>query len=138
MKHSVKYRRMDSTARESHSIKPCPRTPNCVSSINKDRNRFVEPIKYSGDPDKAMSTLMRSLESFDNARIVNLDNNYIHAEFISKVFGFVDDVTFMNDRLAQTIHVKSESRKGLYDFGANRHRIETIRNLFRKGIKNET
>ena len=43
------------------------------------------------------------------------------------MFGFVDDVEFALDQKESLIQVRSASRLGVDDLGANRKRIETIR-----------
>ena len=47
--------------------------------------------------------------------------------FTSAVFRFVDDVEFEVDEAARVVHVRSASRVGRGDFGANRKRVEAIR-----------
>jgi uncharacterized protein (DUF1499 family) len=42
----------------------------------------------------------------------------------------VDDVEFCIDDDLRTIHVRSSSRVGYFDFGVNRRRIERIRAKF--------
>jgi uncharacterized protein (DUF1499 family) len=64
------------------------------------------------------------------AKVVTVRENYIHAEFRSRLFGFVDDVEFSFDEDKKTIHLRSASRTGLYDFGMNRKRMERIRSQF--------
>jgi uncharacterized protein (DUF1499 family) len=44
--------------------------------------------------------------------------------------GYVDDVEFSLDPAASVIHVRSASRLGESDLGANRKRIEAIRVAF--------
>jgi len=61
--------------------------------------------------------------------------NYIHAEFRSSIFRFIDDVEFSFPTDKNIIHVKSASRKGYYDFGANRRRAERLRVTFDKWVK---
>ena len=48
----------------------------------------------------------------------------------SIVFQFVDDVEFYFPPDQTIIHLKSASRKGHYDFGANRRRVERLRSTF--------
>jgi uncharacterized protein (DUF1499 family) len=55
---------------------------------------------------------------------------YLHAEFRSALFGFVDDVEFRMDETAGRIDVRSASRTGYFDFGVNRRRVEEIRARF--------
>lgn len=55
---------------------------------------------------------------------------YLHAEFRSLIFRFVDDVEFLLDADAGVIHVRSASRLGYSDLGVNRRRVEAIRQAF--------
>ncbi len=106
---------------------PCPDSPNCVSSQSTDESHFIEPLHYSGSPADARQNLIDILESIDRARLVKVEADYIHAEFRSSVFRFVDDVKFWFPPDKPIIHVKSASRTGYYDFGANRRRVERLR-----------
>ena len=62
--------------------------------------------------------------------MVVADENFLHVEFRSAVFGFVDDVEFLFDDGNKVIHVRSASRVGYYDFGVNRRRVEELRKRF--------
>ena len=66
----------------------------------------------------------------NRVRVVKLEDNYIHAEFISFIFRFVDDVEFYFDDEQKLIQIKSASRVGYSDLGVNRRRIEKIRKQF--------
>jgi len=111
-------------------LAPCPTSPNCVSSLAKDKGHFVEPIPYNGKLDMAQYELLEILHSFKRARMVTIEANYVHAEFVSSIFRFVDDVEFYFDDVNKTIQMKSASRTGYFDFGVNRRRMEKIRKLF--------
>jgi uncharacterized protein (DUF1499 family) len=56
--------------------------------------------------------------------------DFLWAVFTSTVFRFVDDMEFRMDGATQTIHVRSASRIGYWDLGANRRRVETLRKRF--------
>ena len=56
--------------------------------------------------------------------------NYLHAEFQSVLFKFVDDVEFVYEDASGMIHIRSASRVGYWDFGVNRRRVERIREEF--------
>ena len=120
----------------THRLSPCPRNPNCVSSVETEKIRYVEPLHYIGSTTEAMTILGNLLESMKNVRIVTSDDQYIHAEFTTPIFKFVDDVEFLVDERSQTIQLKSASRVGSYDFGANRKRIDNIRALFEEQSNN--
>jgi len=73
--------------------------------------------------------LLDLLNSMERARIVQSTDDYLHAEFRSAVFGFVDDVEFYFSPPG-FIQVRSAARTGYYDFGINRERVETLRVRF--------
>ncbi len=115
---------------EPDRLAPCPDSPNCVSSLSEDPDHRIEPLRYASSAEVARDLLLRVLHSLPRVRIVTNEPNYVHAEFVSAVFRFVDDVEFKFVEQDKTIQVRSASRVGHYDFGANRRRIEEIRKLF--------
>jgi uncharacterized protein (DUF1499 family) len=114
-------------ANGSDKILPCPDSPNCVSSQSTDESHFIEPLHYSGSPADARQKLIDMLEGTQRVRLAKVETDYIHAEIRSLVFRFVDDVKFWFPPDKPIIHVKSASRTGYYDFGANRRRVERLR-----------
>jgi uncharacterized protein (DUF1499 family) len=111
----------------------CPDTPNCVSSRAADAEHRVEPLKFTSTPGDAWARLVRVVTGTRRVTVVDADDVYLHAEFRSAIFGFVDDVEFVLDADNQVIHCRSASRVGHSDMGANRQRIETIRAAWEKG-----
>ena len=113
-------------------LSPCPSSPNCVSSqsVADDKEHYIRPLGYSGSRDEAKATLISVIVSMKRTKIITVTDDYIHAEFTSRIFRFVDDVEFYVDDTTKTIHVRSASRLGKSDLGVNRKRIETIRELF--------
>ena len=116
---------------------PCPSTPNCVSSIDRDRKHFIEPLHYKGSTEDAQNRLLEVLFSLKRTRVVTFEESYIHAESVSAIMRFVDDVEFYFDDRQKLIQVKSASRVGYSDLGVNRRRIEKIRKLFNERNKND-
>jgi uncharacterized protein (DUF1499 family) len=110
-----------------YDLKPCPNKPNCVSSLNSDKTRAVEPLQYVGDWQTVKKSLLGLIENLPRAVVVEHHNQYVHATFKSKIFGFVDDVEFLFDDTQKLIQIRSASRMGYYDFGANRQRVEMLR-----------
>ncbi len=78
----------------------------------------------------ARQQMLDVLRSMENARIVKVEERYLHAKFRSGWVRFVDDVEFLFVPEEQLIHVRSSTRLGVYDFDANRDRINTIRAQF--------
>ncbi len=113
----------------NRTLSSCPDSPNCVSSLASDAKHYVAPLQYKGDLNEAGELLRSILRSMQRMRIVVDEPTYIHAEFTSALFRFVDDVEFLFAEPEKVIHVRSASRVGHYDFGVNHNRVERIRNL---------
>ena len=116
-------------------LTPCPKTPNCVNSQAVGEKHYIKPIRYSGTQQEARARLLQILEAEKRTRILSDQENYIRAEFMSALFRFVDDVEFYfpEEQAGKTvIHIRSASRVGYSDLGANRKRIERIRSKFYK------
>ena len=110
-------------------LAPCPPTPNCVASQvdRADAEHYVAPIRFRGDAQAARAALVDAVRGSGRAVIVAEQPGYLHAEFSSRMLGFVDDVEFQLGAGIRSIHVRSTSRLGRSDFGVNRARIEAIR-----------
>jgi uncharacterized protein (DUF1499 family) len=113
-------------------LAPCPSSPNCVSSQADDEQHRMEPIPFSVSPQEAMNRLKSALASMPRLKIVAEADNYLHAEATSLVFRFVDDVEFSIDEHGKVVHFRSASRAGYSDLGANRKRMEQIRQAFER------
>ena len=111
-------------------LAPCPDRPNCVSSRAADGDHRVAPLPFGGDAGAAMKALVDVIRAMPGATVVTARPDYVHAEFASAMFGFVDDVEFMPDPDLTVIHVRSAARLGVSDFGVNRKRVEAIRTAF--------
>ena len=108
----------------------CPQSPNCVSSQSADGKHFIAPLSFQGPALEAKRHLIQILAGMKRVAIITDQENYIHAEFTSLIFRFVDDAEFLIDAQNQVIHVRSASRTGTSDLGVNRRRIEAIRKAF--------
>lgn len=111
----------------SGQLASCPSTPNCVTSQSQDATHKIDPLTYDSTPAQAMADLKSVIQNMERTTIIAETENYLYAEFKSKLMGFVDDVEFLLDDTAKVIHVRSASRLGRSDLGVNRNRIETIR-----------
>jgi len=120
------------------SFLPCPDTPNCVSSQAVAGPAAILPFNYQGfSHEEALNRLVCLLESEPRCRIIRVDKLddgaiYVHAEFRSALFRFVDDVEFLLPAGESLIQVKSASRLGYSDMGVNRERVERLRLLFER------
>ena len=114
--------------------------PNSISSqagLHLDHPRRsdaqVEPLRYQGDGAAALARLKALVEATEGAQIVRSEPAYLYATYSSRLMRYVDDVEFHLDPAAGVIHVRSASRIGYSDRGANRARIEALRARFAAG-----
>jgi uncharacterized protein (DUF1499 family) len=114
------------TGAEPMRLRPCPDSPNCVSS-DAQGERAIAPFQIVGAPELAWQALERQLERTERVKIVASEPGYLHAEFTTKLLRFTDDVEFELRPQQGIIAVRSASRVGHYDFGANRKRLEQLR-----------
>jgi uncharacterized protein (DUF1499 family) len=115
-------------------LPPCLNSPNCVSSQASplDKRHYIAPFKISGTPAAAWLMLRKTLQKQDRTTITHESDNSLHAEAVSLVFSFVDDIDIILDTDAGLIHMRSASRVGHSDFGVNRKRIEALRSQLQK------
>lgn len=119
--------RPDNLGLQAGRLTSCPSSPNCVSSYSEDAEHGIAPLTYDSSGEEALANLKTIINSLEGANIVSETDNYLYAEFSSKLMGFVDDVEFYLDPEANVIQARSASRLGQSDLGVNRQRIETIR-----------
>tara|TARA_R110002111_G_scaffold107056_1_gene165437 strand:- start:5067 stop:5528 length:462 start_codon:yes stop_codon:yes gene_type:complete len=114
----------------NQKLSACPDSPNCVCSQCESPTQLIEPIRYSGTAEQARQRLSQILSRQTGCRIITQEGDYLHAEFRSFCFRFVDDVEFLIDSRQNVIQVRSASRVGYSDLGANRKRIEALRKRY--------
>ena len=114
-------------------LRPCPGTPNCVSSESDNPIFNIAPIAFSGSPDQAWATL-KLVVSEQGGAVQDEGKEYLWSTFTVPVFGFIDDVEFRLSTAEGVIHVRSASRLGISDLGVNRGRVEQLRSAFQKAL----
>ncbi|MBC7692943.1 MAG: DUF1499 domain-containing protein [Methylotenera sp.] len=112
----------------------CPGKPNCVSSQARvdDAVHFIAPLQYPGASSRseAHAQLLKHLSTHAGMTVMDEGKpgeDHIRTEFRSLIFGFIDDLEFHLPAAERVIHVRSASRVGHSDLGANRKRVEAIR-----------
>lgn len=113
-------------------LRNCPDKPNCVCSQHheNDPKHHIQPISFTGDPLAAFKRLRHVIKSQPRVEVITSEETYLHAEFTSLIFRFVDDVECLLDAENQLIHIRSASRSGYSDLGVNRKRVEQLRTAF--------
>jgi uncharacterized protein (DUF1499 family) len=92
----------------------------------------MAPLPYRGDRPTSRRLLFAIINAMPRTTLVAEEEHYLHFEFRSQVFGFVDDVEFVFDDEALLIQFRSASRTGYSDFGVNRRRMTTISEAYQR------
>lgn len=87
----------------------------------------IAPLKANGDGSADMKKIAEALQAMPRTVIIKQEAGYIYAQSTTGLLKFTDDVEFTLDASKGIIDVRSASRLGQKDFGANRARIEAIR-----------
>jgi len=106
---------------------------NVVGSLVDRPALRVSPLGFGGgkgEADRAWAAARAAVLELPKTRIVREAPGYLHAECASAIFGFVDDLELEFAPGGQAIHLRSASRVGRSDFGANRGRIERLREVY--------
>ena len=113
---------------ESGQLAQCPDSPNCAcSEYSEDSSHYAAPINFSGSPaEDSFAAVKTAIESL-GGKVVVAESHYLAATFESGFFGFVDDFEARLDEQAQLIHVRSASRVGHSDLGANLKRVNAVK-----------
>lgn len=105
---------------QAGQLTACPSSPNCVSSeAGTPQEQKVDPL-----PLRVWGQIPSVVEEMGGT-VTRNEGNYIAAEFTSSLFKFTDDVEFR--RSDEAVHVRSASRVGYSDMGANRERVAALR-----------
>ncbi len=107
-------------------LSDCPDTPNCQSSSGS-KATGIFPITLA--PKDAIASMARIVESIPGMTVEQYDEKYLHATSTSKVMRFVDDIEFLVNEEGTGLYVRSASRLGKSDLGANAKRIALMREL---------
>ena len=120
-----------SVAAPGEALRPCPSTPNCISTEASDARHAMPPLPYAGTPAEAQARARAALLAEPRTRIVAEAPGYLRAEARSRLLRFVDDVEVVVDERARVVRFRSASRVGRSDLGVNRARMTRFTERFR-------
>ena len=106
------------------ALPPCGSFPNCVNSENGQEGHAIEPIEASEKQWQALKPWLGEQEDWD---ITIGDGYFLQAVTTTPLMRYRDDVQLRFDPDAGLIQVRSSSRLGIGDMGANRTRVEWLR-----------
>ena len=110
-------------------LRDCPETPNCESSNGRQQSKATDIFPITLAPKEAIARMARIIESIPGMTVERYDERYLHATSTSKVMRFVDDIEFLINEEGTGLYVRSASRLGKSDLGANAKRIALMREL---------
>jgi len=109
--------------------------PNSVSSQAdlwpghpRAQQAQIAPLPVQGgDAAATMASLLEVVRTAPGAQVMTARPDYIYAQFKTPLMKYTDDVEFWLAPGGSVIHVRSASRLGESDMGANRQRVEALR-----------
>ena len=107
------------------SLPACGSFPNCVNSENGQGSAAVAPIAATQTQWQALKDWLAKRPDWS---VKTVQPNFLQAVATTPTMGYKDDVQLRYDASAQQVHVRSSSRLGIGDMGANRARVEQLRN----------
>ena len=128
---SIASRKQPELGLLNEQLRPCPSSPNCVCSEWPVEGAFVEPLGYTTTAEDAWRKIKHAIVETGGV-IETEQDSYLHARYETPLMRYVDDMELRLDEHQQVIHVRSASRVGHSDLGANRKRVERIRAVFDK------
>ena len=115
----------------SDRLAPCPDSPNCVCSrAGASPRHRIEPLVAGSAPAATFERLKERMAAAPRIVVVTATHDYLHVVCRTRL-GFADDLEC--HLVGDVIHVRSASRLGYYDFGANRARVEALRRQLSDG-----
>ncbi len=114
-------------------LAPCPSAPHCVNSQASDAGHAIAALRYTGSAVAAREKLARVLKRMQSLgyAVVTNEGDYLHATHTSGIMKYVDDIEFVfSQKEPGVIHVRSSSRIGYADLGANRKHVEEVRTAY--------
>lgn len=113
-------------------LKPCPKSPNCVSSEAADADHRIAPLALEMPAEKAWPIVREVVGGWPRTRILVEEADYLHAECVTALVRFVDDLELLLNAERSEIAVRSASRVGWWDLGTNHRRVAALAGELRR------
>ncbi|MFT6915913.1 MAG: hypothetical protein ACJAWL_002223 [Motiliproteus sp.] len=112
-------------------LSACSAKPNCVNSEEgTPSDKKVAPFALTeGQIEQDWDRLQRVIRDH-GGELIRVEPGYLAATFSSSLFGFVDDLEARLDKPNNVIQIRSASRVGTSDMGANRTRVALLRQRY--------
>jgi uncharacterized protein (DUF1499 family) len=87
----------------------------------------IAPLALNGDGPATIAKIKSIVQATAGTAVVKSEPDYLYAQYTTPLMKYVDDVEFWFDPANSVVQVRSASRIGKSDLGANRKRVETLR-----------
>ncbi|VAX09739.1 hypothetical protein MNBD_GAMMA25-1247 [hydrothermal vent metagenome] len=124
---SISSRKQPELGLLNGQLRVCPAMPNCVCS--EQASSEIAPLSYITQADVAWDRVKQIIVT-TGGKIISEQRGYLHAQYESPLMRYIDDVELRLDASQQRIHIRSASRVGYSDLGANQKRLMQIRSVF--------
>ncbi|MCW9025351.1 MAG: DUF1499 domain-containing protein [Gammaproteobacteria bacterium] len=126
---SISSRKQPELGLLNNELRACPTSPNCICSEQPDNAAYIEPLLYTTTAAAAWERIKQAIVETGGV-ITGEQDGYLHAYYRTPLMRYIDDVELRLDESKQQIHIRSASRAGHSDLGANRQRVGQIREVF--------
>ncbi len=103
----------------------CTSADNCQSSAAAD----VQPLAFPAASETQWQQFIDTVASLPGYKVLKREGDHVHFEARTPLMNYRDDLELLWRREADEIAIRSASRFGLKDLGANAQRIEMVRKL---------
>ena len=94
---------------------------------SSDDTHYIKPLFF--EDKKTIPGHILDLKKLSGYKLISHENNYFYFECTTRLMRYTDDLELLVLPTEKIIHIRSASRLGHSDLGANRKRVEFIRNL---------
>jgi uncharacterized protein (DUF1499 family) len=109
---------------------PCPESPNCVCSLDTDEEHGIKALPMHADAAATTAALKAVIAEMPRTKLLEEAPNYLRFQFTSGLMRYKDDLELHLVPEQGRVEVRSASRIGHSDLGANRARVEELRERY--------
>ncbi len=88
---------------------------------------IIAPLALNGDGRATLAKIKAIVQATPGTAVIKSEGDYLYAQYTTRLMKYVDDVEFWFDPANGVVQVRSASRIGKSDLGANRKRVEALR-----------
>jgi uncharacterized protein (DUF1499 family) len=112
---------------DAGTLMACPDKPNCRCSDVGGEDHGIAALEIEGDIPAAWEALKGYVDKQPRFTVISSGDDYLHIEARTRLMRFTDDVEFHLRPQQRQIAMRSASRVGYSDLGANKKRLEAVR-----------